>query len=80
MDLTGTLDSPYVRRVAISLEYYGIRYRYKPISVFDSFDEFAKINPVVKGPTIVLDERKRASGRRCFDPNKLVCRGQVLRL
>jgi len=56
MDLIGTLDSPYVRRVAISLEYYGIRYRHKPISVFDSFDEFAKINPVVKAPTIVLDD------------------------
>lgn len=56
MDLLGTLDSPYVRRVAISLEYYGIRYRHKPISVFDSFDEFAKISPVVKAPTIVLDD------------------------
>lgn len=56
MDLLGTLDSPYVRRVAISLEYYGIQYRHKPISVFDSFYEFAKINPVVKAPTVVLDD------------------------
>lgn len=56
MDLLGTLDSPYVRRVAISLDYYGIRYRHKPISEFDSFDEFAKINPVVKAPTIILDD------------------------
>lgn len=56
MDLLGTLDSPYVRRVAISLEYYGIQYRHKPISVFDSFDDFAKINPVVQAPTVVLDD------------------------
>jgi glutathione S-transferase len=49
------LDSPYVRRVAISLQLLGLRFEHQSLSVFRTFDEFAKINPVVKAPTFVLD-------------------------
>lgn len=56
MKLVGMLDSPYVRRVAISLELYGVDYEHQPLSVFSTYDEFAKINPVVKAPTLVLDD------------------------
>jgi glutathione S-transferase len=49
------LDSPYVRRVAISLQLLGLRFEHQSLSVFRTFDEFAKINPVVKAPTLVLD-------------------------
>ncbi|OPA90258.1 glutathione S-transferase [Pseudomonas fluorescens] len=56
MKLIGMLDSPYVRRVAISLELYGIDFVHEPLSVFRTFDEFAQINPVVKAPTLVLDD------------------------
>jgi glutathione S-transferase len=56
MKLVGMLDSPYVRRVAISLELYGVDFVHAPLSVFSTYSEFARINPVVKAPTLVLDD------------------------
>lgn len=56
MKLVGMLDSPYVRRVAISLDLYGVSFVHEPLSVFSTFNEFAQINPVVKAPTLVLDD------------------------
>ena len=56
MKLIGMLDSPYVRRVAISLELYGADFEHQSLSVFSTFAEFSTINPVVKAPTLVLDD------------------------
>jgi len=56
MRLIGMLDSPYVRRVAISLKLMGIEFSHDSISVFRGFDEFRVINPVVKAPTLVTDD------------------------
>ena len=56
MKLVGMLDSPYVRRVAISLDLYGVAFEHQSLSVFRTFDEFAQINPVVKAPTLVLHD------------------------
>lgn len=56
MKLVGMLDSPYVRRVAIALELYGIDFEQQSLSVFSTFKEFSRINPVVKAPTLVLDD------------------------
>ena len=56
MKLIGMLDSPYVRRVAISLQLLGLRFEHQSLSVFRGFDEFRRINPVVKAPTLVCDD------------------------
>ncbi|QOQ77699.1 glutathione S-transferase family protein [Pseudomonas poae] len=56
MKLVGMLDSPYVRRVAISLELYGVDFVHESLSVFSTYAEFSAINPVVKAPTLVLDD------------------------
>ena len=56
MKLVGMLDSPYVRRVAIALDLYGVDFEQQSLSVFSTFAEFARINPVVKAPTLVLDD------------------------
>ena len=56
MQLIGMLDSPYVRRVAISLQLLGLDFEHRPISVFRTFDQFRQINPVVKAPTLVCDD------------------------
>ncbi|WP_242198514.1 MULTISPECIES: glutathione S-transferase [unclassified Pseudomonas] len=56
MKLVGMLDSPYVRRVAISLELYGVDFVHESLSVFSTYAEFTAINPVVKAPTLVLDD------------------------
>jgi glutathione S-transferase len=50
------LDSPYVRRVAVSLQLLGLPFEHQPISVFRTFDEFQRINPVVKAPSFVCDD------------------------
>ncbi|KAA0980499.1 glutathione S-transferase [Pseudomonas sp. ANT_H12B] len=56
MKLIGMLDSPYVRRVAISAKCLGINLEHQSVSVFRHFEQFQQINPVVKAPTLVLDD------------------------
>jgi glutathione S-transferase len=56
MQLVGMLDSPYVRRVAVSLELLGLPFESRPISVFRQMDAFRAINPVIKAPTLVTSE------------------------
>ena len=56
MRLIGMLDSPYVRRVAIALQLLEIPFEHDPLSVFSTFDQFSRINPVVKAPTLVCDD------------------------
>ena len=56
MKLIGMLDSPYVRRVAISAKCLEVELEHDPVSVFRHFERFQQINPVVKAPTLVLDD------------------------
>ena len=56
MRLIGMLDSPFVRRVAISLELLGVPFAHESVSVFSTFQKFQGINPVVKAPTLVCDD------------------------
>ena len=58
MQLIGMLDSPYVRRVAISLQLLGLPFEHRSLSVFRTFEQFQRINPVVKAPTLVCDDGK----------------------
>jgi glutathione S-transferase len=55
MRLIGMMDSPYVRRVAISLRLMGVPFVSEQISVFRNYDDFARINPVVKAPSLVTE-------------------------
>ncbi|RTL68163.1 MAG: glutathione S-transferase [Hyphomicrobiales bacterium] len=56
MRLIGMLDSPYVRRVAISLKLMELPFAHDALSVFRTYDAFAAINPAVKAPSLVTDE------------------------
>ena len=56
MRLIGMLDSPYVRRVAVSLKLMQLPFELEQLSVFRNFEQFQAINPVVKAPTLVTDE------------------------
>ncbi|WP_457427581.1 glutathione S-transferase [Roseateles sp. P5_E7] len=56
MKLIGMLDSPFVRRVAISMRLLGLPFEHAAISVFRGFDAFQQINPVVKAPTLICDD------------------------
>ncbi len=56
MQLMGMLDSPYVRRVAVALIAAKIPFEHRPISLFRHIDEFSKINPLLKAPTLVAED------------------------
>jgi len=56
MRLIGMMDSPYVRRVAVSLKHLGVPFIHEQVSVFRHYDDFAAVNPVVKAPTLVTDD------------------------
>jgi glutathione S-transferase len=56
MQLVGMPDSPYVRRVAVTLKLMDLPFEHQEVSVFRHFERFAEINPVVKAPTLVCDD------------------------
>lgn len=94
MQLIGMLDLPYVRRVAVSLRLLGLPFEHRAISVFRNFDEFGRINPVVKAPSLVCDDgtvlmdstlildyaEALAAPRRSLMPRELPARRHALRL
>ena len=59
MKLIGMLDSPFVRRVAISLQALGPRFEHEPVPVFRGYVAFERISPVVARP------RSSATTARC---------------
>ena len=56
MKLVGLLDSPFVRRTFISARMLGIPFEHQSLSVFRNLAEFHAINPLLKAPTLVLDD------------------------
>lgn len=62
MILIGQYDSPFVRRVAVTLNYYGLSFERRPLSVFRDFDTVLALNPLGKVPVLALDD-----GESLFD-------------
>jgi glutathione S-transferase len=56
MILIGQYDSPFVRRVAIALDIYGLPFEHRPWSTFGDADKLAAYNPLTRVPTLVLDD------------------------
>ena len=56
MILIGMFDSPYVRRVAISLTLLDIAFEHRNWSVGRDFDRIREFNPQGRVPTLVLDD------------------------
>jgi glutathione S-transferase len=56
MELVGMMDSPYVRRVAISMEYLHLPFSHRSLSIFQTFEEFRDLHPLVKVPTLVCED------------------------
>ena len=67
MQLIGYLDSPFVRRVAISMRMLEIEFQHRELSIFRDFEEFRAINPLVKVPTLLLDD-----GQLLVDSNLII--------
>lgn len=56
MLLIGQFDSPFVRRVGIALELYGLAYEHRPWSVWRNAEDIAGYNPLRRVPTLVRDD------------------------
>lgn len=54
MILVGQYDSPYVRRVAVSLRLLGFAYEHDTRSVFGDFDAMRQINPLGRIPSLIV--------------------------
>jgi glutathione S-transferase len=55
MILIGQYDSPFTRRVGITITLYGFTFEHNTWSVFGNADDLAKVNPLIRVPTLVLD-------------------------
>jgi glutathione S-transferase len=94
LQLIGMLDSPYVRRVAISLQFLGLPCEHRAVSVFRDFEKFSAINPVVKAPSLICDDgevlmestlileyaESIATKRRSLMPSEATARQRSLRI
>jgi len=56
MKLIGGFGSPFVRRVAVSLNFLGFDWNQEAVSAFDKPEAVKKHNPLVRVPTVVLDD------------------------
>lgn len=56
MQLIGMLDSPYVRRVAVTMIHAGLPFAHRPISLFRHIDEYVKLSPLLKAPSLIADD------------------------
>jgi glutathione S-transferase len=55
MILVGQYDSPFVRRVAVTLHHYQMPFTRNTLSVFADASDMQKINPLVRIPSLILD-------------------------
>lgn len=60
--LVGQYDSPFLRRVAVTMHHYGVPYERDILSVFRNADQMAEINPLIKVPVLILPD-----GEKLFD-------------
>jgi glutathione S-transferase len=96
MLLIGQFDSPFVRRVGITLRLYERPFEHRPWAVFRDAEKIAALNPLRRVPTLVLDdgtvftetfaclevldEDRDLSGQRPLLPRKGANRRQGLRI
>jgi glutathione S-transferase len=59
LQLVGHYDSPFVRRVGISLYVLGIPFERRLLSVFSDAAQMRQYNPLGRVPTLVLDDGER---------------------
>ncbi len=67
MILVGQFDSPFVRRVALALNHYGMPFERRVLSVFQDFDAMLSINPLGKVPSLIL-----ADGEIIYDSRAIL--------
>src|ERR1700759_1652074 len=56
MLLIGMLDSPFVRRVAVSMQLLGMPYEHGNWSIGRDFERIRQFSPLGRVPSLVLDD------------------------
>ena len=56
MILIGQYDSPFVRRVAVTLQLYQLGYEHRPWSAVGDADKIGEVNPLMRVPTLITSE------------------------
>jgi len=67
MILVGQYDSPFVRRVAVTLHHYHMPFTRNPLSVFGDAKTVQGFNPLIRVPALVL-----ASGESLIDSAAII--------
>lgn len=93
MMLIGMFDSPFVRRVAISMKLLGMSFEHADWSVGKDFQRIRQYNPLGRVPTLVLDDGEaliesaaildhldELAAERALVPRSGVARRRALRL
>lgn len=62
MELIGLMDSPFVRRVAVTAHLHGLALRCRPLSVYQNTGELSVVNSLMTVPVLVM-----ADGRTLID-------------
>ncbi len=57
--LLGLYDSPFVRRVAVTMTYYGIPFEHVSLSVFRHMEAMRPLNPLFKVPMLTLPDGEK---------------------
>jgi glutathione S-transferase len=65
--LVGQYDSPFVRRVAVVMHYYGVAFGRRVLSTFADFDTMLELGPLGKVPILVM-----ADGERLWDSRAIL--------
>ena len=55
MILVGQYDSPFVRRVAVTLHHYHMPFTRNPLSIFGDAKTVQDINPLIRVPALILE-------------------------
>ena len=66
MILVGQYDSPFVRRVAVTMNVYDMAFERRVLSVFTDFDAMLTINPLGKVPVLQIDDGERLYDSRAI--------------
>jgi glutathione S-transferase len=93
MELIGYYDSTFVRRVAVTLHWYGMPFAHRPLATGPDAAEIRTKNPLGRIPALVLDDGEvlidsaciidwldERAGERALIPPAGVARRRVLRL
>jgi glutathione S-transferase len=67
MILIGQYDSPFVRRVAVSLRHYAFDYEHRPWSVWRDAEKIGTVSPLRRVPILVMDD-----GEALFESSAVV--------